>query len=94
MIINFKQSTVLMTEDLLFNIDPGFPAPPIKTLTSDLDKGLFKNKKVKEDLEKCILTNETLIEYNRAYYFYLYQTKCKTIYDFRIFRKFYKNNEI
>ena len=94
MIINFKQSTVLMTEHLLFNIDPGFPAPPIKTLTSDLDKGLFKNKKVKEDLEKCILTNETLIEYNRAYYFYLYQTKCKTINDFRIFRKFYKNNQI
>ena len=97
-IINFKQSTVLTVDDLFITMESGTlrtsPTPPIKVLISDLDKDLFKNKKVEKDLKKCILTNEKLIEHNRAYYFYLYQSKCKTVYDFRIFRKFYRDNKI
>jgi hypothetical protein len=80
LIINFKQKTILMQ--------------PVKYFTSDLDKNLFLNKKVEEDLQKCILTTEILEEHNKAYYFYLYQSKCGAVYDFRIFRNFYKNKKI
>ena len=77
---NFKQKNILMQ--------------PVKYFTSDLDKNLFQNKKVEEDLQKCILTTEILEEHNKAYYFYLYQSKCGAVYDFRIFRNFYKNKKI